>query len=387
VKPSVSILSYTLSTNAFGRAWVLAELLGRDFDVHIVAPGKPDDAVWEPVADSCDFEIRRWLPSSYPAFRVGAPAIARRLVTGQLIYAVKPRLYSFGLGLVARRESGAPLILDVDDWEVGFGSWKDLAFAPWALVSSESGLHTRILSRQSDRAQAVTVSSTPLFERYGGTWIPHARDERLLSPALDDDAARPLSERTVVFVGTPRKHKGLFDLIEAFRYVRQPARLRLIGGALDNNLARRLGSATDPRVSIEPPIAITELPRALASASLVVIPQRGGAISRSQLPAKLLDAMAMGKPIVATSVGDIPRWLANGAGILVEPGNPEQLGNAIDAVLRDPNAAHAMGARARARFLQFGSLERVRPQLVGLMTRLLHGEQPAQAPPFEGDSP
>jgi glycosyltransferase involved in cell wall biosynthesis len=388
VKPSVSILSYTLSHNAFGRAWVLAELLGRDFDVHIVAAAKPDDEVWAPVRASCTVEIRRWTPSaSYPAFRSRAAGIARRLVTGDLIYAVKPRLFSFGLGLAARRGSTAPLVLDVDDWEVGFGSWKDWGLAPWALVSSESGLHTRILSGRTDLAQAVTVSSSTLYARYGGTWVPHARSAAALSPGVDEPLTPAGVEKTVVFVGTPRKHKGLFDLIDAFKFVQQPARLRLIGGAVDANLVRHVALAADPRISVESPIAMTELAGVLASASLVVIPQRDGAISRAQLPAKLLDAMAMGRPIVATRVGDIPRWLEDGAGILVEPGNPEALGHAIDAALRDPVAAMRMGSRARARFLRFGELERVRSRLVKLMTSLLAGEKPVPVAPFEACLP
>ncbi|HVZ37133.1 MAG TPA: glycosyltransferase, partial [Polyangiaceae bacterium] len=111
------------------------------------------------------------------------------------------------------------------------------------------------------------------------------------------------------------------------------------------------------------------LPQRLAAADLVVIPQDASSVSRGQLPAKLLDAMAMGKAVVSTRVGDIPRWLADGAGVLVEPGDPRALGRAIDELARDQAAIDELGRRARERLLALGSYASVRPRLIELVTR------------------
>jgi glycosyltransferase involved in cell wall biosynthesis len=175
-------------------------------------------------------------------------------------------------------------------------------------------------------------------------------------------------------VGTPRKHKGLDTLIDAFRLITVPARLRVIGGTLDRAFCAKLRKLADPRIEAEAPIPVAELADVLGAADIVAIPQEASRRSVGQLPAKLLDAMAMGKAIVSTEVGDIPRWLGEGAGLVVEPGNAPALANAMQQLMQAPEEARAMGQRARARFLRFGSYCEVRPRLVSVLEKVLHGQ-------------
>lgn len=345
----------------------MAQLLRDDFDVHIVAACRPGNQLWAPARSACDIEVRRWTPWSYPGFLIRAPSIARRLITGEVIYAVKPHLTSLGLGFRARAALKRPLIADVDDWELGFSSLaKDLALAPWALLSAASSLHTRRLSAAVQRADAVTVSNSFLHAQYGGTWVPHAR------AVYEASAETPrASVPTVVFAGTPRRHKGLGDLLAAFQTIEQPARLRVVGGALDPELVREAQRRGDTRVSIEPPVPMEALFDILASADVIVIPQSDSPASRGQLPAKLLDAMAVGRAIVSTAVGDIPSWLAEGAGIVVPPSDVPALARAIDTLLAHPEQARLLGERARQRLTALGSFDVVRPRLVALVNAVL----------------
>jgi glycosyltransferase involved in cell wall biosynthesis len=73
------------------------------------------------------------------------------------------------------------------------------------------------------------------------------------------------------------------------------------------------------------------------------------------LPLALLEAMFAGRPIVASDVGEIGTALAGGeAGLLVEPGDAQALSSALDRLLREPEFARALGARARRRaFAEF----------------------------------
>ncbi len=379
---SVSVLCHTLSGNAFGRALVIAELLGRDFDVHIVTACGPHDELWRPAQGACPFEIRRWTAATYPGFVLRSPSLARRLVTGDLIYSIKPKLTSLGLGLAARRVRHVPLIADVDDEEIGFSTpLRDALLAPWALLSTASPSHTRWLTTRTQLADAVTVSSAALHARHGGMWVPHARDETLLHPA--SFAAGRHSIPTVVFVGTPRAHKGLSDLVDAFRMCKVPARLRIVGGTLDRELVCSVTQLADSRIVLEPPVSLAALRDILAAADVVAIPQQTSAVSRGQLPAKLLDALAMGKAIVSTRVGDIPRWLADDAGVVVPPSDPRALAQALDDLLTDPARRARLGERARQRFLELGSFSVVRPRLVALVAALIRGEPaPPSVPPF-----
>jgi glycosyltransferase involved in cell wall biosynthesis len=66
----------------------------------------------------------------------------------------------------------------------------------------------------------------------------------------------------------------------------------------------------------------------------------------------ILEAMAAGKPVVATTVGGIPEFVVQGeTGLLVEPGNAEALVEAIGCLLSDRERARQMGIRGRERVL------------------------------------
>jgi glycosyltransferase involved in cell wall biosynthesis len=375
LRPRVTILCHTLSGNALGRAWVFHELLRDACEVELVVSARGGDRVWKPL-EQRGLRPRRWFVRTWPGFRWRAPELARELVTGDLIIAIKPRLHSLGLALVAQRQRRRPVLLDIDDWELGFFSgWVDALCAPFSWVSAASNLYTRWYFTRTHYADAITVASTVLGRRYGGVWLPHARPEQ---PA----ASAGLAEHPLVmFVGTPRRHKGLADLVRAFGLVRAPgAELCIIGASNDRGLAAL--AERDRRIRLEPSVSIEELPARLARAWLVAIPQRDEAPSQAQLPAKLMDAMALGKAIVSTDVGDIPRWLANECGVIVPPGDPERLGAAIDALLLDPARRDRLGENARARFAELGSERAVRPRLMELVEALLSGQRvgPGWAP-------
>ena len=60
----------------------------------------------------------------------------------------------------------------------------------------------------------------------------------------------------------------------------------------------------------------------------------------------MFDAMAMARPVVSTSVGDIPEILS-GCGWVVNPESPAALASALTEVFDDPSAARIRGRRAR----------------------------------------
>ncbi len=156
----------------------------------------------------------------------------------------------------------------------------------------------------------------------------------------------PANAVVVGTVGRLEPTKGPDVLLEAARHVLPPrphVRLLFIGdGTLRETLesrVRTLGLAGRIRFAG----FRSDGPRLVAGLDVVVLPSRSEGV-----PLALLEAMAAGRPVVATAVGGNPFALGD-AGLLVPPDAPKPLAAAIARVLDDPALAAALGARARAR--------------------------------------
>ena len=89
-------------------------------------------------------------------------------------------------------------------------------------------------------------------------------------------------------------------------------------------------------------------------------------------PVSLIEALAAGRPVVATRVGGTPDLLARGEhGVLVPAADPDALAAAILEVLRSPEAARARAARGRAYVLRQHSAERLVDDVDQLYRQLL----------------
>ena len=367
----VSVLAFDLSDNATGRADLLARLLAPRYEVEVVGP-RFGDAVWRPARDGA---VRyRALPGArWPRFGATLPALAR-LADGDVLFASKPRPTSFGVALLARRQRRRPLILDIDDWELGFfyraGFWGRVGRL--LNLGNPNGLPwTWLAERLVSRADALTVASRFLADRFGGILVPHVRDTEAWAPERFDRAAARArlgvgNARVVMFLGTPRGHKGVKDLVEATAEL-DGARLVLVGANPDSAAARRWAARGHVKVVAE--IPFDEVPRYLVAADVIAVPQRATTDTVGQVPAKLFDAMALGRPIVSTAVSMIPEIL-EGCGVLVRPGDTTALRVALGRLLDDPASAAELGRRARQRCTERYSFATARAVLFPLIDDL-----------------
>jgi len=127
------------------------------------------------------------------------------------------------------------------------------------------------------------------------------------------------------------------------------------------NLARIAKNTLGLRFKTFPIQSFNKIPEFLAMADVVVIPQRKSLATIGQIPAKVFDAMAMAKPIIATNVSDLPEILA-GCGLIVKPGRPDKIAEKIQYLIENKEIARKMGGKAREKCIKeysWDTMERI----------------------------
>ncbi len=81
------------------------------------------------------------------------------------------------------------------------------------------------------------------------------------------------------------------------------------------------------------------------------------------IPVSLMEAMAEGIPVVSTTTGGIGELLHDGAGLMVPPGDPAALAEALERLIRSPELRRQLGDAGRRRVSEEFSIERVVAQL------------------------
>ena len=347
----ISILSYDLSHNCLGRAYLLAKVLQRSYDVEIIGPTF-GDGIWNPV-DTDEFDYISVPGGAYPKF---IPSIHKMLdaIDGDVVYAIKPRPTSYGIGLIKKMSAKVPVVLDIDDWEVGFYSNSKFNFTKDLCLSIRGPnglLCTYLMEKLTFLADDITVSSGFLQNRFGGVIVPHVRDTDAFDPQMFDGAIFRAKhgfsyQKIVMFFGTPRPHKGLEEIIRAIQLIKRDDVKLVIVGAHEDLYTRRLKDIGSDIVQMYGMQPFSSVPEFLSMADMIVLPQQDNSSTVGQVPAKVFDAMAMGKPIIATRVSDMPKIL-DGCGLIVEPGDVNVLSEGIRWVLENKAEAQKLGKKAR----------------------------------------
>ncbi|MDO8427258.1 MAG: glycosyltransferase family 4 protein [Deltaproteobacteria bacterium] len=110
-----------------------------------------------------------------------------------------------------------------------------------------------------------------------------------------------------------------------------------------------------------------DVPSILKGLDIVVLPTLQEALGTS-----ILEASAMGKPVISTKVGGVPEVVRdNSTGILVQPEDPEGLACAVIKLLKDSELRVSMGERGRKMVEEEYSTEKMAERLYALYSRLL----------------
>jgi glycosyltransferase involved in cell wall biosynthesis len=181
---------------------------------------------------------------------------------------------------------------------------------------------------------------------------------------------RPLQ---VCCVGTLHEVKGQAVLLEACRLLAVAGvdvRCTLVGDGPDRSALEEQGDEAGlaDRLRITGRVTRPEVRQVLETADVLVAPSVPSSDGRREgLPVVVLEAMAVGVPVVASRLSGIPEAVEDGVtGLLVEAGDAQGLADAVLAVADDPEAAADRAERAAARVTAEFSLDRSAERLVAL---------------------
>ncbi len=190
----------------------------------------------------------------------------------------------------------------------------------------------------------------------------------------------------IVFVGRFEKRKGFNYLLKAFRMVRQELPdLRLIavgpGVRLRKKYERQVRRHNLDEVVFTGYATYADLPRYYNTADIVCFPATG----RESFGIVLLEAMAAGKPIVATSIAGYAGVLGDGVeGISVPPRDVESLAEALLRLGRDARLRREMGERGKPKALAYDwtlLARRLLDYYTDTLEKLNRAKTPTEGPP------
>jgi glycosyltransferase involved in cell wall biosynthesis len=302
----------------------------------------------EPSSDSPDVKVDYY---DYPAL----PVVSRPLNGWMAARVLLPHIRSFAPDLIfsyflypegyAAMKLGKTLSLPVVARSMG----SDIN----RISDPITARHTRTVLREvdflvmvsrdlRDKALAMGASADRICTMVNGcdTSVFHVRDRLQARERLRIDSAA----KAVVYIGRTDVNKGVRELVEAAVSLHSGApdlHVFLVGGGPDAAIVQNKieVNGASGYVHALPACAFDDVAVWMAAADLVTLPSY-----MEGCPNVVLEALASGRPVVATNVGGIPEIMSEEFGRLVPPRNPAALAEALRSVLATQWDAAAISA-------------------------------------------
>lgn len=244
-------------------------------------------------------------------------------------------------GRIAARRAGVPRVVSgirVAERRSRFRLWAD-----------------RLTDGLVDRHVCVSRAVAEFSTTHGGlpaekvTVIPNAVDADRLARAEPVDLSQlgiPAESRILLFVGRLDRQKAPLCLLEAAELLvpdHDELHVLVVGdGPLKERLRRWVGQrGLQERIHLAG--RRSDVPALMKAADCLVLPSRW-----EGMPNVVLEAMAVGLPVVATAVDGVAELVRDGeTGLLVRPGSPSELARAVERVLAGSRAAPPLAANAQ----------------------------------------
>jgi len=276
----------------------------------------------------------------------------------QAVVVIAPPFLIGLLGLWLARRWRVPVIYHVQDLQVDAAL--ELGMLPQVLstmllaaervILRRVDLVTTISPAMQARIAAKTATRRPV------AMFPNWADSTTMRPWTGANRFRaawclPNGGQVIVYSGNIGRKQGLEVLIRAAARLPERTRVVIAGNGSERAELERLAAAEAPGlVLFQDLVPAADLAEFLSAADLHVIVQRS-AVSGAVLPSKLLNIMAVARPVVVTAIPGSD--LANavelaGCGLVVAPDDPAALAEGLQQALADPAACARQGAAGRA---------------------------------------
>jgi glycosyltransferase involved in cell wall biosynthesis len=282
-------------------------------------------------------------------------------IDADIVHICKPHPMNSLAGLFSRLVRHTTLVLDCDDYEAGSGNFS----GRW-----QKSIVTFFEKNVPRRVQMVTTHTNFLRENLIAwgvadqkiVYLPNGIDTGRFAPSPPEIVETLRSryglhgKQVIAFIGSlSRPSHPIQLLIDAFKLCRQAlpdSVLLIVGGGDDFDALREQVAASDLASAVRfcgrvPP---AEVPAYYALAHVTIDPVYDDPAARGRSPLKLFESWACGVAFISADVGERRGLLGDPpAGVLVEPGNPDALADAIVAILSNAQKREELVARGRAR--------------------------------------
>jgi glycosyltransferase involved in cell wall biosynthesis len=284
-----------------------------------------------------------------------------------IIHVFKPKGFAGAAGTYFLLKSKHKVVVDCDDWE-GWGGWNDVKPYPW-IVKEYIDWQECWLVRS---APALTVASRTLQQRASGArreqsgifYVPNcaafggprakAREEAQSLSPLETRKALNLPDGPIIL------YSGHFEAGEDLGFFcraagpvaeRNQASIVFVGEGPDLPKVREFFSNySGLKVQFFPRLTYQDFVRVVWAAEVTAFPYPDNPVHRAKCSARIIDYMAMGKPVITSAVGQNHEYIVSGeSGLLVTPSDESAFADDLELLLRDPNLRARLGSNARRR--------------------------------------
>ncbi|GAB2482091.1 glycosyltransferase family 4 protein [Streptosporangium sandarakinum] len=360
---------YTVRTHRIVTAQKAAGL-----DPHVVTswgwPMMQGHADAEPYEEIDGIPYHRLLPSGEVPFESHGRMIRGAGEVTELVRTLRPQVLhaatdhrNGSVALAARERTGTPLVYEV----------RGFLEETWASRDPKRvGSQRQVLQREREAfimrsADAVVTLAETMATEIVDRGVPRERiylapnavDDSLLTASYDGPAFRAAYgiEPDEIIMGSVSSivgYEGFGTMISAAALLRDrgaPIKVLLVGdGAARPGLLEQVEELGLEDIAILPGrVGPDEALQAQAAIDIFVCPREDLRVCRLVTPLKPVEAMALGKPVVLSDLPALSELVGtDGAGLLVPPGDPEALADALAELREDPERRAAMGEAGRA---------------------------------------